>query len=71
MGVFSKTKSPSQAEPATGVGISLATAAVIVSATAEDDKQSDYNEPNALVVKNIAKAVVHSILQNICAGYRM
>ena len=34
-------------------------AAVVVTAAAEDNEKRDDDEPYALVVKNIAKAVVH------------
>lgn len=37
--------------------------AVRVSTAAEDDEKGDYNEPNVLVIENIAKAVIHSILR--------
>lgn len=52
-------------------GLAAAAAAVVavgcsaaVVIAAEDDEKSDDDEPYALVVENVAKAVIHSISSN-------
>ena len=39
--------------------LAATTAAVVIAAAAEDDKKRDDDEPYALVVENVAKAVIH------------
>lgn len=46
------------ATAAAAVVVAVATA-VVIAAAAEDDKKRDDDEPYALVVENVAKAVIH------------
>ncbi len=50
--------------------LATASAAVIISAYAEDNKESDDYEPNDLVVEKFAEAAIHSGFLSYCLNCR-